>query len=133
VKAILKVLIIWMTLLSVPLQGFASATMSLCVPTALAAQHDHDHESMADDTDAAASHAHDQHAEPDMQAKHHPTAPHHTGKCATCATCGLCVSMAPAFIAVLHVSSSPSSVGVPFEQQILPSVYLALPERPPRA
>jgi hypothetical protein len=133
VKAILKVLIVWMTLLAVPLQGFASATMSLCAPSTAAAQHHHDHESMASDTDARGAHAHDQHAEPSMQAGDHPAAHHHTGKCATCATCGSCVSMAPAFVAVVPVSALPSSITVPFDQQILPSVYLALPERPPRA
>jgi hypothetical protein len=132
VKAILKVLIVWMTLFAVPLQGFASATMSLCAPPAAAALHDHKHQSMADDTDAPGAHAHDQHAGPDMRADHHPAAHHHTGKCGACTTCGSCVTMAPALIAVLPVSAAPSSVTVPFEQKILPSVYLTLPERPPR-
>jgi hypothetical protein len=40
--------------------------------------------------------------------------------------------MAPSFLAVLPVSAVPSII-VPFDQQILPSVDLALPERPPRA
>jgi hypothetical protein len=132
VKAILKVLIVWMILLAVPLQGFASATMSLCAPSSAAAQHDHDHESMADDADASGAHAHGEDAGPDMQTDHHPATHHHTAKCTTCSTCGSCASMVPSFIAVLPVSASPS-ITVPFDQGILPSVYLALPERPPRA
>ncbi|MFK3741562.1 hypothetical protein [Massilia sp. TN1-12] len=54
-KAILKVLIVWMTLLAVPLQGFASATMSCCPPPSAAAQHDHDHEPMAGDDGCGAN------------------------------------------------------------------------------
>jgi hypothetical protein len=121
-----------MTLLAVPLQGFASATMSLCAPAPAVAQHDHDHESMDDDADASAAHAREQHVGPDMQADHHPAAHHHTGNCAACGTCGSCVSMAPSCVAVLPLSGSPSSITVPFDQHILPSVDLALPERPPR-
>lgn len=124
-KAILKVLIVWITLLAVPLQGFASATMFVCVPPT-AAQHDDDHKSMADDTGMSNAHSDDEHAGPDMKTDHH------AGKCATCATCGSCVSMAPSFLAVLPATAS-SSITIPFERQLLPSVHLALPERPPRA
>jgi hypothetical protein len=130
VKALLKVLIVWMTLLAVPLQGFASATMSFCAPPAAAARHGHDHASMADASGPA---AHAGHAGPEMQAGHHPPAHHHSGKCAACATCGSCVSMAPSFPALLPASASPSSIYVSFDQRILPSADLALPERPPRA
>jgi hypothetical protein len=133
VNAILRVLIIWITLLAVPLQGFASATMSLCAPPPAAAQHDHDHASMTDDADSSDVHADDEHAGPGMQTDHHHPASHHqSGKCASCATCGSCVSMAPPFISVLPASAAPS-ITVPFEQHILPSVDLALLERPPRA
>lgn len=131
-KAILKVLIVWITLLAVPLHGFASATMSLCAPVPAAAQHDHDHETMADDANVTHVHAHDEHAAPDAHSKPAPAAHHHSGKCAACATCGTCVAMAPSFIAVLSVSAAPS-ITVPFDQQLLQSVDLALPERPPRA
>jgi hypothetical protein len=123
-------LIIWITLLALPIQGFASATASFCVPPPAAAQHGHDHEAMSYD-DASGVHAHE-HAGPDMQTNHHPSSHHQSGKCAACATCGFCVSMAPSFTAVLPVSASPSMT-VPFEQHIPPSVDLAFPERPPRA
>jgi hypothetical protein len=129
VKAILKVLIVWITLLALPLQGFASATMSLCAPLPTVAQHDYDHGSMADDaTDTPVL---DQHAEPANQTDHHPASHHLSGKCAACAACSVCVPLAPSFMTVLPVCASPSMT-VPFEQHILPSVYLALLERPPR-
>jgi hypothetical protein len=128
----LRVLIVWIMLLAVPLQGFASATMIPCAPTAAGAQHEHDHESMPDDAVASTTHQYDEGIASATQGDHHPAPHHQSGKCATCATCGACVAMAPSFLAVLPVSAGPSLV-VPFDQQILPSVDLALPERPPRA
>jgi hypothetical protein len=130
VKAILRVLIVWMTLLAVPLQGFASATISLCVPPT-ATLDSHDHGSLGDDADMSSAHLHDEHAGPDMQTDHHPASHHQAGKCATCATCGACVPMAPSFVAIPPVTAS-SSTTIPFDQQLLPSIYLALLERPPR-
>jgi len=124
-------MIVWITLLAVPLHGFASATMSLCAPLPVAAQHDHDHEAMADDADVIDVHRHGEHAAPGGHSDHAPSV-HHSDKCAACATCGSCVAMAPSFLAVLPVSVAPS-VTVPFDLHILPSVHLALPERPPRA
>jgi hypothetical protein len=132
VKTLLKVVIVWMTLLAVPLQGFASATMSLCAPPPAAARHDHDHDH-ASTAGSPEAHAHAGHARPAMQTDHHAPAHHHSGKCASCATCGSCVSMAPSFPALLPASASPSSIYVSFDQRILPSADLALPERPPRA
>nr|WP_143029039.1 hypothetical protein [Massilia sp. PDC64] len=131
-KAILKALIIWMTLLTLPLQGFAAATVSCCVPPTAAAQIDHDHDAMANDDVPSAVRAYDEHAGPGIQTDHHPAAHHHAGKCATCGTCGSCVPMAPMFVAVLPVSAS-QSITVPFDQRTLTSVDLAHPERPPSA
>jgi hypothetical protein len=132
VKAILKIVIVWMILLAVPIQGFASATMSLCAQPAAAAQHDHDHESMAEDSDTSNAIAHDAHAAPVVQDDHHPASHHHSGKCSACASCCACAAMVPSFLAVLPVAAS-SSITVPFDQQILPSVDPSLLERPPRA
>jgi hypothetical protein len=130
VKATLKVLIVWITLLALPLQGFASATMSFCALPMVTAQYDHDHASMADDeTDVSAL---DEHVERVNQVDHHPGSHHQSNKCAACAVCNACVPMAPSFLVGLPVAAS-RSVTASFEQHILPSVYLALPERPPRA
>ncbi|WP_109370425.1 MULTISPECIES: DUF2946 family protein [Massilia] len=131
-KAILKVLIVWITLLAVPLHGFASSTMSACAPLPAAALHDHDHDGMTDNGGSANVDAHNGHAAPDAHSDHARSAHHHAGKCAACATCGSCVAMAPSFIAVLPVSAAPL-ITVPFNQHLLQSVDLALPERPPRA
>jgi hypothetical protein len=128
----LRVLIVWIMLLAVPLQGFAAATMIPCAPPAAGAQYEHDHESMADDTDASTTHQHDEDIASATQGDHHPAPHHQSGKCATCATCAACAAMVPSFLAVLPVSAA-SSIIAPFDQQILPSVDLALPERPPRA
>jgi ABC-type nickel/cobalt efflux system permease component RcnA len=124
VKAILKALIVWITLLALPLEGFAAATMCVCAPSAVAhqvAHHDHDHASMADET----------HAQPSAHTGHHP-ASHHCAKCATCGACGTCMAMAPACLSVLPASASAAATAAS-DQHVLPSVDLALPERPPRA
>jgi hypothetical protein len=127
VKAILKALIVWITLLALPLEGIAAATMCLCAPSAVAhplARHDHDHASMA--ADAA-------HAQPSAHADHHHPASHHgCAKCAACGACGACMAMAPASMTVLPASAA-AAVTVASDQHALPSVDLALPERPPRA
>jgi hypothetical protein len=137
VKAFLKVLIVWMTLLAGPLHGFASAMASPCATLPFAAveqAHDMDHEMMADDgeTNASAANEHHGDAGPDLDAGHHPGTHHHSAKCAACTTCGSCVAMAPSSIAALPMSAS-SFITTPFDQHILRSVDLALPERPPRA
>jgi hypothetical protein len=133
VKAFLKVLVLWMALLALPLQGFASATMSPCAPLPAAAQHDHDHAATAGDNTSCGEQAHDGHTGAGMQSdQHHPASQHHAGKCASCATCGACMSMVPSFVAVLPLSTSPS-ITIPFDLRTPPSVDLALPERPPRA
>jgi hypothetical protein len=128
VKAILKVLIVWITLLALPLEGFAAATMCLCAPSAVG-HHDHDHGSVHEHAEHSGPRAHAAHAAP---ADHHPAAGDHCAKCAACAACGACMAMAPACMTVLPVRAS-VSVTVPFDQQALSSVDLALPERPPRA
>jgi hypothetical protein len=129
VKAILKVLIVWITLLALPLEGFASASMCLCGPPAVA-HHDHGHASMHEH--AAPSGHHVAKAAPGAPADRHAAQDHHCAKCAACAACGSCMSMAPACMTVLPAPAS-TSVTVPFDQQALSSVDLALPERPPRA
>jgi hypothetical protein len=127
VNAFLRILIVWISLLALPLQGYASATMSLCAPATPAAQHEH--ESM-DDHAAPVFHEHEVVVAADTDAGHYP-AHHPSGKCATCATCCSCLPLALSFGAALPVFSS-SSVPIPFDQGALPSVDLALPERPPR-
>jgi hypothetical protein len=116
VNTILRALVVWITLLALPLQGFAAATANHCAP--------------------APSTAHGVHAHAHASAPgKHAVRPQHAegaGKCASCAACCSCTPMALSFLAVPPVAL-PSSITVPFEQRLLPSVHLALPERPPRA
>jgi len=129
VKTVLNVLIIWVTLLAMPLQGIASATTSRCGPPAATAQHAHDCESVAARFGASDLHAQSACAESGEHTGRRQAAHHHAGKCAAC---GSCVSMAPPFIVALPGSVT-SSITVSVDQRLLPSVDLALPERPPRA
>ena len=141
VRILLKSLIVWLMLLAIPLQGFASATMLVCAPmppasstVRSASTMPHDHQRMVS---AAGGEAH-----------HHPvasrfapdaqldagdqTAGHHAGgKCNACATCYFGASMAPPCASrvpaeIQRVASTPSDVGH------IGSVDLALPERPPQ-
>ena len=129
-KVVFKVLVLWVMLLALPLQGFAWATMSLCALPVAAAQHAHGQELTGSDADACDSD--DQHVLTNMQTEDHSTCHHHSSKCSSCVTCGSCVSMAPLFIAVMPLATSPFFIVSSVDQDILPSVDLALPERPPR-
>jgi hypothetical protein len=127
VNALLRVLIAWITLLALPLQGFASATMVLRAPPASAA---HGHAAHA--AHAAHARVHDERAGADRRADHPDGSHHQSGKCASCAACCAFMPLASSFVAV-PAAAPPASITVPFAQRLLPSVYLALPERPPRA
>jgi len=131
VNAIRKILIVWVLLLALPLQGFASATICCCASATSPAQHDH---GTAYDADhhASAAQVHDQHRVIGLHDGHHHPTNHHAAKCSTCGTCGSCLSMAPSVMTALPAPSS-QSLTAPSDQHILPSVDLALPERPPRA
>jgi hypothetical protein len=121
VNAILRTLIVWLTLLALPLQGFASATMSLCVLPAAAAHDVH-----------APAHGHVQPTAAAVRGERHPGGHHQSGKCASCAACCPCLPLAPSFLAVPPATLG-AAITAPFDQRLLPSVHLALPERPPRA
>jgi hypothetical protein len=144
VKLLLKSLIVWLMLLTVPFQGFASATMLLCAPIQTppaitkvaampAAAHDHHAMLMGQGT----GHHHDL-ASADGNANDHDTsagaaASHHDGsKCNSCASCCFGASMAPSQssripVEIQQSATMPSSIGP------VPTVDLALPERPPQA
>jgi hypothetical protein len=127
VNTLLKSLIVWLMLVAVPFQGFASATMLLCTPipaTAAAepgAQHDHA---------AMMASQHDHHA---ARAGDSAPADHHTDhKCGSCAACCLGASMAPSRRYDLAVQP-PRFESIPFDSGYQPVVDLAVPERPPKS
>lgn len=126
---LVKSLIVWLMLVAIPFQGFASASMLLCAPMQapameMAASTDHDHHAMlmaqAMEPDSAAP------------ADGHDAANHHDGgKCNTCASCCFGAAMAPAGIARLP-AESPQLAAFHFEAGHVARVDLALPERPPQ-
>jgi hypothetical protein len=132
VKILLKSLIVWLMLVAVPFQGFASATMLFCAPmqapvavtiVAGVPAADHDHQAML--MDQGAQHHHDGTGE--------PAASHHDGsKCNSCASCCFGASMAPSQASRIPVEAQHWAVN-PFQSGAVPTVDLAFPERPPRA
>jgi hypothetical protein len=143
VKILLKSLIVWLMLLTVPFQGFASATMLFCAPiqtpttaTTTAAgvpAAAHDHHAML--MEQGAGHPH--HAASDPSAHHHDSssasaASHHDGaKCNSCATCCFGASMPPSQASRIPVEAQ-QFAAIPFENGFVPTVDPALPERPPQ-
>jgi hypothetical protein len=127
VNAIVRTLIVWLTLLAVPFQGFASAAMLPCAPAAPAPalhavhEHHHMHATTAQQRDDV-THGHHDHA-----GKH---AGHHS-KCGNCAACCVGAAIAPPPMAVGSPNGAPERA-IPFHAGHVPSVDLDLPERPPR-
>lgn len=140
VKILLKSLIVWLMLLTVPFQGFASATMLFCAPIQTPAAATtaagvpaagHDHQAMLMEQGA-------RHAASNPSADHHDTssasaAGHHDGaKCNSCATCCFGASMTPSQASRMPVEAQ-QFAAIPFEIGFVPTVDPALPERPPQA
>jgi hypothetical protein len=124
----IRTLIVWLTLLAVPFQGFASAAMLPCAPAAPAPamQTAHVHHAMhamtAHQHDAAAVHAHH-----DGDKKHST----HHAKCGNCAACCVGAAMFPPQLAGAIPHGALAHV-IDFNAGHVPSVDLDLPERPPR-
>jgi hypothetical protein len=122
VTAIIRSLIIWLALLAVPFQGFASAAMLPCAPSPAAAAHAHMH---------MAGMAHAQH---DHAAVHHTDSArlsHHDAKCGNCASCCIGAALMPLAL-VAAAPHGAAALAIPSDAGHLPSVDLDHPERPPR-
>lgn len=121
-KRLLQSLLVWLLLLALPFQGYASATMLPCAPARaapMAAAH-HDHSKMLADQQA-----HGHHGAAKAPVKHQPG-----GQCNACPACCPANLMATS----LEVASdTPHFATVPFKGGFMPLVALALPERPPQA
>jgi hypothetical protein len=156
VKRIHRILLAWLLLLALPFQGLASAAMLPCVAgvpmpvhatAAVAAMAmdggARDHGAMQA---ATAAQARDGHCDAAPDVGHHggdcgaSHDGHHGGKAggvkakscaASCAACCVGAAMAPAMPAVLALTPS-HFISIPFRAGHVPSVDLALPERPPR-
>jgi hypothetical protein len=121
VKTVLKSLLVWVLLLAVPFQGFASATMLMCAPMQPAtAAAPHDHGAML----AAQAAGHD-HSTGQSAAGHHAK-----GKCNACAACCFGAAMPPSHFSRVPVEAQSFAVD-PVDAGFVPAVDLAFPERPP--
>lgn len=127
VNLAIKSLIVWLMLLTVPLQGFASVSKLLCAPPPVAA-HVTVH---ASTSKAAIVAARDQIAAHEHNGDHSPH--HHPDeKCGACASCCFGAAMAPSFIVGLPQHSM-REIALAASVVPLASVDLELPERPPRS
>ena len=139
-NTILRSLIVWLVLLAVPFQGFASAAMLACgaghATPAQAAMphvgHAMTHGMAGHDMSGHDMAAHD-HASMAHAASSQPDTFDHGGAhlCSACSACSIGAAIAPALLPALAVHAAPL-LSVPIDDGRLPSVHLALPERPPR-
>ena len=123
---LLRTFIVWLLLLALPYQGYASATMMLCAPVAPAGAHlamsagAHDHAAMMA---AMQDHKHEASADKSGHA--------HGG--IKCGGSACCVAGAPFMAQALAVPMLPvASSAIPFHSEVLRAVDLAHPERPPQ-
>jgi hypothetical protein len=125
---LLRSLIVWLMLLALPYQGYAAATMMLCVAPATTAgpaqaampSGPHDHAALMAAQAAHADHSHGN----DGQSTHSSV---------KCSGSACCAAGAPVLALALNVPAlQPVSVAVPFYSEFLPAVDLAHPERPPQ-
>lgn len=123
---LLRTFIVWLLLLALPYQGYASAAMTLCAPVAPATAHmvmpagAHDHAAMMAATQ-------DQKQDASAHKANHA----HGG--IKCGGAACCVAGAPFMVQALAVPMLPAlSSAIPFYSEVLPAVDLAHPERPPQ-
>jgi hypothetical protein len=138
VRSLLKSFLVWLLLLAVPFQGFASATMLVCAPLSSAAQAQrhtaaipaHDHSAMLASSAASPHHCGGDaacHTSGKTKAGHHADS-----KCNSCASC--CVGAAVVSSQENRINVEPQPFfAIPFACGYVPTVDLALPERPPQA
>jgi hypothetical protein len=127
-----RTFIVWLMLLALPYQGYASASMMLCAPDAPAASATghmampagaHDHAAMM-----AAMQDQDQQASSD-QSSHAG----HTHGGVKCGGAACCVAGAPFMAQAIAVPVLPAvSSAIPFHSEFPRAVDLAHPERPPQ-
>jgi hypothetical protein len=136
VKSIVRSLLVWLLLLALPFQAFASASMLPSAGHAVAAEAETVHEGPAADMPPChrqmmKATGQDHTARPAMASMHDDHAGQHAkGKCGTCAACCVGAAMAPGLPAALALPP-PGTASIPFRAGHLPSVDPVLPERPP--
>lgn len=138
-NTLLRTLTLWLVLLAVPFQGVAAAAMLGCGVGDMG----HPAPASSAAADMGAEHAHhgmhggQHHAMPaadagaDADDGHHSPQHHGNAKCGACSACSIGAAIVPAPVLALPVHAPPR-LAAPFSAGLLPSVDLALPERPPR-
>lgn len=134
---LLRTLFVWLLLLALPYQGFASATMMLCAPasaSSAAGTAGHDHAAMlAAQAGQYPQHAVQQDLQQDLQQDHQHkpgTSSHDSVKCGAGACCA--GTVLPPSLALSLPALANESATIPFRPDFLPAVHLAHPERPPQ-
>ncbi|SFU50881.1 hypothetical protein [Pseudoduganella namucuonensis] len=134
-KTVFRSLLVWLMLVALPFQGFASAGMLLCGPEgqafaqAQAVQGEHDHAAMLAAQEAQAGHGSAAHAGHDGGDGHDG---HGAAKCASAGACCVGAPLAPSVAAGVPPLDS-GSQRIPFHTVRPPAVDLAVPERPPQS
>ncbi len=128
---LLRSFLVWLMLLALPYQGYASAQMLLCVaPAPAKVAHDamampsgpHDHAAMMAARSAHAQHDNDSNAS---------QSGHHTSSKCTGSAC--CAAAAPLLTLDVTAPALPLAARlIAFYSDFLPAVDLAHPERPPQ-
>jgi len=142
VRILLKSFIVWLMLLAIPFQGFASATMLVCAPmqsvphtvtmsSPSAMQHDHAAMLNPAGTEEHHHHAASSLANAELDTGDQSGVHHAGGKCNSCATCCFGASMAPSHSARVSAEEQHFAI-ISFEVDHIASVDLAFPERPPQ-
>jgi hypothetical protein len=113
--------VVWLMLLALPYQGYASAQMLLCVAPATTGT--------AAATQMAMPDGPHDHAAMLAAQKSDKANPHTNMKCSGSACCA---AAAPLLALAIPTPLLPSATAVPFYSDFLPAVDLAHPERPPQ-
>lgn len=137
-KTILKSLLVWLLLLAVPFQGFASATMLVCAPfSSMPMPSSTNVPAAADQTMASEAGTLSEHCAA-MAARHHnDTEKKKSGhdsstKCDSCASCHVGAALTSSDANSVPVETQQFHA-IPFARGFAAVVDLDLPERPPQA
>lgn len=126
---LLKALIVWLMLVAIPFQGFATASMLPCAPGQAAPAMAPEHCAMM--ATMMPAHAHVQ-AQEHAASAHAAAHDHAGGKCSACASCCFGAVMAPPMPAVQAPLATPALAVHHRADGPVAAVDLALPERPPK-
>ena len=134
-KTLLKSLLVWLLLLAVPFQGFASATMLVCAPlSSPPATLAHAAELAADANGTAIARSEHCAAMAALQSDDAGTGKSGHGvdtKCNSCASCHVGAAIASSDVSRIRLETQQFS-SIPFDLGFVAVVTLDRPERPPQ-